>query len=160
MPDLLAKWLFPSIAGGVAIFLILFLVQVNQNDASIYTDTVDVPQAQSLPPVESKEKWIERFSQHQDEGFFYPVTEIFVEVDLKEEKKKTKIYQLKAGDLDPYQLYCLKEVLHQYKTKYKFEQEKDDMKLIIYSQNLNQLKNIVKTLKNYAINAQIITLVR
>jgi hypothetical protein len=157
---MLAKWLFPAIAAGVALFLVIFLVQVNQTDASIYADKADIPKAQEISPIVSKEKWIERFSEHEDEGYFYPVTEIFVEVDLKEPPKKTTIYQLKAGELDPYQLYCLKEVLHQYKTKYMFEQSKDDMKLIIYSQNVNQLKNIVKTLKNYAINAQIIKIVR
>jgi len=157
---MLAKWLFPAIAGGVAIFLLIFLVQVNQTDASIYADKADIPKAQEIPSIVSKEKWIERFSQQEEAGYFYPVTEIFVEVDLKEPPKKTTIYQLKAGDLDPYQLYCLKEVLRQYKTKYMFEQQRDDMKLIIYSQNVKQLENIVKTLKNYAINAQIIKIVR
>ena len=157
---MLAKWLFPAIAGGVAIFLVIFLVQVNQTDASIYADKADIPKAQEIPSIVSKEKWIERFSEQEEAGYFYPVTEIFVEVDLKEPPKKTTIYQLKAGDLDPYQLYCLKEVLHQYKTKYMFEQQRDDMKLIIYSQNVKQLENIVKTLKNYAINAQIIKIVK
>jgi len=157
---MLAKWLFPAIAGGVAIFLVIFLVQVNQTDASIYADKADIPKAQEIPSIVSKEKWIERFSEQEEAGYFYPVTEIFVEVDLKEPPRKTTIYQLKAGDLDPYQLYCLKEVLHQYKTKYMFEQQRDDMKLIIYSQNVKQLENIVKTLKNYAINAQIIKIVK
>ena len=160
MHTMLAKWLFPAIAGGVAIFLLIFLVQVNQTDASIYADKADIPKAQEIPSIVSKEKWIERFSQQEEAGYFYPVTEIFVEVDLKEPPRKTTIYQLKAGDLDPYQLYCLKEVLHQYKTKYMFEQQRDDMKLIIYSQNVKQLENIVKTLKNYAINAQIIKIIR
>jgi hypothetical protein len=153
---ILAKWLFPAIAVGVALFLVVFLVQVNQTDASIYADKADIPEAQEIPSIVSKEKWIERFSEHEDEGYFYPVTEIFIEVDLKELAKKTTVYQLKAGELDPYQLYCLKEVLRQYKTQYMFEQQHDDMKLLIYSKNLNQLKNIVKTLENYAINAQII----
>jgi len=160
MHNILAKWLFPAMFVGVAFFLILFLVQVNQNDASIYADKADIPQAQELPSIPSKDKWIERFSEHEDEGYFYPVTEIFVEVDLKDPPKKTTIYQLKAGDLDPYQLFCLKEVLKQHQVKYMFEQRKEDMKLIIYSKNLNQLKNIVKTLKNYAINASIVKIVR
>ncbi len=160
MHTMLAKWLFPAIFVGVAFFLILFLVQVNQTDASIYADKADIPQAQQLPTVPSKEKWIERFSKHESQGYFYPVTEIFVEVDLKDPPKKRRVYQLKAGDLDPYQLFCLKEVLKQYKIKYMFEQKKQDTKLIIYSENLSQLKNIVKTLKNYAINASIIKIVR
>ena len=160
MHTILAKWLFPAIFVGVSFFLILFLVQVNQNDASIYADKADIPQAQDLPNIPSKEKWIERFSEHEDEGYFYPVTEIFVEVDLKDPPKKTTIYQLKAGDLDPYQLFCLKEVLKQEKVKYMFEQKKEDLKLVIYSKNLSELKSIVAKLKNYAINASIIKIVR
>lgn len=157
---MLAKWLFPTISVGVALFLILFLVQVNQTDTSIYADKADIPQAKKLAPVPSKEKWIERFSEHNNQGYFYPVTEIFVEVDLKEPPSKTINYQLKAGNLDPYQLFCLKEVLKQYKLKYMFEQKKDEMKLVIYSKNLSQLKNIVKILKNYAINASIIQIIK
>lgn len=160
MHSILAKWLFPAIFVGVAFFLVLFLVQVNQNDASIYADKADIPQAQDLPIIPSKEKWIERFSEHEDEGYFYPVTEIFIEVDLKDPPKKTTIYQLHAGELDPYQLFCLKEVLKKYQVKYMFEQKKEYMKLIIYSKNLKQLKNIVKTLKNYAINAKIKKIIR
>ena len=160
MHTILAKWLFPAIFVGVSFFLILFLVQVNQNDASIYADKADIPQAKDLPDVPSKEKWIERFSAQENEGYFYPVTEIFVEVDLKDPPKKTTIYQLKAGDLDPYQIFCLKEVLKQDKVKYLFEQKKEDMKLIIYSKNLKQLENIVKKLKNYAINARIVKIVK
>ena len=160
MHNILAKWLFPAIFVGVAFFLVLFLVQVNQNDASIYADKADIPQAQDLPSIPSKEKWIERFSEHEDEGYFYPVTEIFVEVDLKDPPKKTTIYQLKAGELDPYQLFCLKEVLKQEKVKYMFEQKKEDLKLVIYSKNLSELKSIVAKLKNYAINASIIKIER
>jgi len=160
MHSILAKWLFPAIFVGVSFFLVLFLVQVNQNDASIYADKADIPQAQDLPNIPSKEKWIERFSEHEDEGYFYPVTEIFVEVDLKDPPKKTTIYQLQAGELDPYQLFCLKEVLKQQNVKYMFEQKKEDMKLIIYSKNVVQLKNIVKILKDYAINAKIKKIVR
>ncbi len=160
MHKLLASWLFPAIFVGVVIFLIVFLIQVNQTDASIYADKADIPQAQHLPSIPSKEKWIERLSEHEDEGYFYPVTEIVVEVDLKEPPKKTTIYQLKAGELDPYQLFCLKEVLKQYKVKYMFEQNEEETKLIVYSENLSQLKNIVKTLKNYAINARIIKITK
>ncbi|MBE0498137.1 MAG: hypothetical protein IBX43_02715 [Campylobacterales bacterium] len=160
MHTMLAKWLFPAIFVGVAIFLVLFLVQVNQTDASIYAQKADIPKAQELSSIPSREKWIERFSEHENAGFFYPVTEIFVQLDFKEPPEKTSIYQLQAGNLDPYQLFCLKEVLAQYKIPYKFEQNKNDMKLVIYSKNLQQLQNIVKTLKNYAINARIIKIIK
>ncbi len=160
MHKMLARWLFPAIFVGVAIFLIFFLVQVNQTDAVIYDEKADIPQAQQLPDIPSREKWIERFSERENQGYFYPVTEIFVEVDLKEPPKKTTIYQLRAGDLDPYQIFCLKEVLKQYQVKYMFEQNKDETKLVIHSKNLDQLKSIVKSLKNYAINANIIKLIR
>ena len=160
MHSILAKWLFPAIFVGVSLFLIIFLVQVNQNDASIYADKADIPQAKDLPTIISKDKWIERFSEHEDEGYFYPVTEIYVEVDLKDPPKKTTSYILQAKDLDPYQLFCLKEVLKQYKVQYLFEQKKEEMKLIIYSKSLKQLEKIVETLKDYAINAKIKKIVK
>ncbi len=160
MHTVLAKWLFPAIFAGVVIFLIFFLIQVNQTDVSIYDEKADIPQAQNVPKIPSREKWIERFSEHEDEGYFYPVTEIFIEVDLKEPPEKTTTYQLKARDLDPYQIFCLKEVLRQYQLKYMFEQRRDDVKLVIYSKDLAQLKSIVKLLEKYAINAGIVKIVK
>jgi len=157
---MLAKWLAPSIFVGVVIFLIFFLVQVNQTDASIYAEKADIPQAQELAQIPSRKKWIERFSEHENQGYFYPVSEIFVEVDLKDPPETTTTYQLKTNELDPYQLFCLKEVLKKYKLKYMFEQKKDNIKLIIYSKNLSQLENMVKTLENYAINARIIKITK
>jgi hypothetical protein len=160
MHKLLASWLFPAIFVGVSIFLILFLIQVNKTDASIYAEEANIPQAQALPTLPSKEQWLAQLSEHEKEGFYYPVTEIFVEVDLEDPRKKAKMYQLRAGELDPYQLYCLKEILKQYETRYLFEQKDKEMKLRVYSENLPQLKKIVKTLKNYAINAEIISVER
>ena len=160
MQKILVKWLVPTIFIGVVIFLIFFLVQVNQTDASIYSEKADIPQAQEVTQIPSRKKWIERFSEHEDQGYFYPVTEIFVEVDLKEPPKKTISYQLKAGELDPYQLFCLKEVLKKYKLKHVIEQKKDNVKLVVYSKNLAQLKSMVKTLENYAINARIIKIIK
>ncbi len=160
MHTVLAKWLFPTIFVGVVVFLIVFLVQVNQTDASIYDEKADIPQAQQLPRIPNREKWIERFSEHENQGYFYPVTEIFVEVDLKEPPKKTTSYQLKAGDLDSYQIYCLKELLKQYQLKYIFEQKKNDVRLVIYSKSLDPLKNIVESLKDYAINASIVKIIK
>ncbi len=160
MHTVLAKWLFPAIFVGVVVFLIFFLIQINQTDVSIYDEKADIPQAQQVPKIPSREKWIERFSEHENQGYFYPVTEIFVEVDLKEPPQKTTTYQLKAGDLDPYQIFCLKEVLQQYQLKYMFEQRRDDAKLVIHSKDLTQLKSIVKLLEKYAINASIVKIVR
>lgn len=160
MQKVLVKWLAPAIFIGVVFFLIFFLVQVNQTDTSIYAEKADIPQAQELAPIPSRKKWIERFSEHEEQGYFYPVTEIFVEVDLKEPPKKSISYQLKAGELDPYQVFCLKEVLKQYKLKYRIEERQGNTKLVVYSKNLAQLKSMVKTLENYAINARIVKIIK
>ncbi len=156
----LASWLFPSIFVGVAIFLLVFFIQINKTDASVYAEKAKIPQAKQLPPLHSKEQWLDQLSEQEKQGYFYPVTEIFVAVDLEEPPKKTKVYQLQADALDPYQLYCLEEVLKAYKTHYQFEQKEKEMKLTIQSVNLTQLKKIVETLKNYAINAKIVTIQR
>lgn len=160
MHKLLASWLFPAMFVGVVIFLVLFFIQVNKTDASVYDEKAQIPQAKQLPPLPSKEQWLNHLSEQEKDGYFYPVTEIFVAVDLKEPPKNSKIYRLQAGELDPYQLYCLEEVLKGYKVHYQFEQTDKELKLIIHSENLSQLKKIVETLKNYAINAKIVTVQR
>jgi len=59
---------------------------------------------------------LNHFSKTERLGYFYPVNEVLIEVDLNEKiaSKKT-IYKLSASLLDPYQLFCLKEELNQHK---------------------------------------------
>jgi len=147
------KWLTPLIAVGVAIFIIFFLISINSTE--VFLD--EKPLTLNQPPIEVKQEkvWLDHFGTAEKKGFFYPVNEIYVEVDLKEKITKTITYRLRAKLLDPYQLFCLKEELKQHKLKYYLKKDKINVDLFVYSQNVDKLKALVKALKNYKISATI-----
>jgi len=99
--------------------------------------------------------WLDHFSKSQRLGYFYPVNEVYIKVDLDEKITKTITYKLSAPLLDPYQLFCLKEELKQHKLKYFLEKDKNGVELFVFSKNIDRLNSLVKVLKNYQISAMI-----
>ena len=99
--------------------------------------------------------WLDHFSTSQRLGYFYPVNEVYVKLDLNEKITKIITYKLSAKVLDPYQLFCLKEELRRHGLKYFLLKDKMMVSLLIYSQNVNKLNSLVEVLKNYQISATI-----
>ncbi|MBN2894973.1 MAG: hypothetical protein JXK05_03655 [Campylobacterales bacterium] len=151
-----AYWLTPLIALGVAFFLIVLLYTINQGEASpgsLQKSTVALsPKEQTL--VESG--WLERFSQSERHGYFFPVNEIYINIDLNRDITLETTYQLKATIKDPYQLFCLKEELKHAKWRYFLQQDKSGTLLLIQSKEIDRLQKFVETLKNYHITATVL----
>lgn len=147
------KWLTPLIAVGVAVFIIFFLILINSNETPIKITPLE---HKSEVVVKKQEKvWLNHFSKTERLGYFYPVNEVYIKVDLNEKIASKTIYKLSAPLLDPYQLFCLKEELKQHKLKYYLKRDKSGVELLIYSKNIEKLNTLVRVLKNYQISAQI-----
>lgn len=149
------KWLTPIITIGVAIFIVIFLIDINPSD--------DIQKVEQLKIKSTRIKddnpetlWLNHFSKSEQDGYFYPVNEIFVDLDLSQQIVLTKIYQLNAFISDPYQFFCLQEVLKQYKIRYYLNKDHLDAKLLIYSEDRSKLDLLVKALLTYDINAKIL----
>ncbi len=145
------KWLTPLIAVGVAIFIVFFLISINSNE--VFLDTKPLVLDEKPKKVEPKKVWLDKFGQAEQKGYFYPVNEVYVKVNLKEKITKTITYKLSAKLLDPYQLFCLKEELENHKLKYYLQKNKQNIDLFIYSQDVDKLNKLVKVLQNYKITA-------
>jgi len=147
------KWLAPLFTVGVVIFLIFFLISINNDDVEIPSQKLG---NQTRNVVKQTEKsWLHYFSQKQQKGYSYPVNEIYIKVDLEEKIPKTITYKLSAQIKDPYELFCLQEELRRHKLKYFLKKDKKGIDLFIYSQNVAKLKKLVTILKNYKIYAHI-----
>jgi hypothetical protein len=149
----LLKWFAPLLAFFVAIFIIYFLVSINS--AIVINEGEPFVLQSEVNKTKPQKMWIDHFSKIQKQGYSYPVNEVYINVDLDEKIIKTITYKLSASLLDPYQLFCLKEELKRHKLKYYLKQDKQGMNLLIYSQNVNKLKNLVKVLKDYKIVASV-----
>ena len=147
------KWFTPVLALGVAIFIIFFLISINSSQE--LDDIEPLTHESEVVQEEPKKVWLNHFSQTERLGYFYPVNEVYIKVDLLKEIKSNTIYRLSASLLDPYQVFCLKEELKQHKLKYYLKQDKDGVELYIFSKSKDKLNSLVKVLKNYQISAKI-----
>jgi hypothetical protein len=147
------KWFTPLIGVGVAIFIVFFLISINSDDYIIDSEPIVY---ESKVPKPAKEKdWIDHFSKTKRLGYFYPVNEVYIKLDLDEKITNTITYKLSAPFLDPYQIFCLKEELKLHKLKYQLKTDKHGLELLIFSKNIQRLNSLVKALKNYQIVAKI-----
>lgn len=149
----LLKWLTPAIALGVAVFILFFLVSINSQEPIVNTKPLELKTG--LLPTKEEKVWLNHFSESERKGYSYPVNEVYVKLDLDEKITKTITYKLSAKVQDPYQLFCLQEELKGRQLKYFLKKDRTGIDLLIYSQNVDKLNNLVKVLKNYKIQAQI-----
>jgi C-terminal processing protease CtpA/Prc len=147
------KWFTPVLALGVAIFIIFFLISINPSQELDYVEPIK--HKSEVVQQKSKKVWLNHFSKTERLGYFYPVNEAYIEIDLEEEIISNTIYKLSASLLDPYQLFCLKEELKQHKLRYYLKRDKNSIELLIYSKNIKKLNSLVRVLKNYQISAQV-----
>lgn len=78
-----AYWLFPLIALAVAVFITIFLIQINPSAPKVeISDTDEV-----LPAETSSDEnnWIGRFSGNDEKEYFYPVNEVTLNLDVANE---------------------------------------------------------------------------
>jgi len=147
------KWFTPVLALGVAVFIIFFLISINPSQEQDYVEPLE--HKSEVVQKKSQKVWLNHFSASQRLGYFYPVNEAFIEIDLVEKIISKTIYKLSASLLDPYQLFCLREELKQHGLKYYLKKDKNSVELLIYSKNIEKLNSLVRVLKNYQISAKV-----
>jgi hypothetical protein len=146
------KWLTPAIALGVAVFILFFLISINSYEPIAEGKPLELKT--ELIPSKPEKMWLNHFSESERKGYSYPVNEVYVKLDLDEKITKTKTYKLSAKVKDPYQLFCLQEELKRHHLKYYLQKDKTGIGLLIYSQNVDKLNDLVKVLENYKIQAR------
>lgn len=147
------KWFAPILTVGVAIFIIFFLISINSSDK--LDDVGPLIHKSEVVQKKPEKVWLNHFSKTEKLGYFYPVNEVYIAVDLNEKIINTITYKLSASLLDPYQLFCLKEELKQHNLNYYLKRDESGVELLIYSKNIDKLNSLVRVLKNYQISATI-----
>ncbi len=148
------KWLTPIITVGVAIFIVVFLIKINPSENT----QVDKLQTTNIKTQddEPESMWLNHFSKSEQSGYYYPVNEIYINLDLNEQNTTTKTYQLDAPVSDAYKLFCLQEVLKQYNVRYFLNKNQGDTKILLYLDDKSKLDLLEKALNTYDISAKIL----
>ena len=148
------KWFSLLFAVSVTVFVFFLLYSINSDEK--------IPKLEPLAYSSLLEKqepdnalWLNHLSQTKKKGYFFPVDEVYIKTELVQKKKPKTVYKLLVKDLDPYQIFCLKEELKQHKLQYFFQKEKKRTKLLVYSHKRDKLENLTKVLRRYQIEAKI-----
>lgn len=150
------KWLTPLITLGVAIFIIFLLIDVNERESVSHIEPIISEDEPGNKTDLTAKRWLDTLAQHERHGFFYPVNEIYVELDLDQRSVSEKTYRLSALLRDSYQLFCLKQELSQHQLRYTLKHEKKATELLVYSRDEAKIKAFLHSLKNYQITASIL----
>jgi hypothetical protein len=152
----IAYWLVPIIAIAVTIMVALFLVQINQNEPIAANQLISSDNKNPATLETAQSLWLDRFNISEKEGYFYPVNEIFITLDLNKHIVKENAYRLSALIDNQYQLFCLQEELKQRGFKYFLKKIPQGTELLIYSKDQHNLESLIKALNSYKIKAKIL----
>lgn len=79
-----AYWLFPLIALAVAVFIVVFMIQINPAAPVLNATSGEAETEDSSHFSPEIGNWIERFSSSEEKGYFYPVNELTLELDTND----------------------------------------------------------------------------
>ena len=147
------KWFSLLFAVGVTIFVIFLFYTIN------IEEPINKPEPFALPTKKqehtNKALWLNHLADTRKKGYYFPVDEVYIKTDLATYIPPQKPFKLVVAQLDPYQIFCLREELKRHNVRYFFKQSKEEMKLLIYSKSAQKLNDLVKVLKKYQIDAKI-----
>lgn len=142
---------------SIALATFLFVFFRFANDVKVQ----EIPKEKNDSFVDLQEKkdsvWIEKMSVIKSRDFSMPVTELLMEIDLKQVvSKKDKKYKLVISDIDRYSIFCLLQILSKNKLSYTIVKEKERSNIYVSSKEKQKLEKAVKELKDYDIESNII----
>ena len=159
MPKLLIYGLGAIISTLVFIFVLAFLIDINR--ASVTLDPLQkLEQPRDKNHSAQSASWFNKLGKDKKEDFYYPVTEISIELNLDQNvdanyRNRVRNFKLITQPLNDYHYFCLKQVLDQSRVKHKLERYNNDVAVILYSQDAKVLETIVKELNIYDIKSSV-----
>jgi hypothetical protein len=147
-----AYWLFPIIAIAVAIFIVVFIIEINPVAPTQHQDSTLDDNSQ-LIASDSSVGWIKHFNVKHEKEYVYPVNEVTIVLDNNESSSKTQLHHLVVSLKNSYEFFCLKQELKDSNLPYLLNQEGEGMTVLIDSTDLKILTTLVTKLKTYQISA-------
>lgn len=148
-----AYWLFPIIAIFVAIFIVLFMIQINPTPSAIAEESSSAESTLLDDTNESSNGWMNGLHLTKEKEYSYPINEVVIEMDTPLSILKSHKYHLVVLLKDSYEFFCLKQELKNTNLSYLLNQEGSAMSVEIDSDDYNALANLLLKLKTYQISA-------
>jgi hypothetical protein len=148
-----AYWLFPIIAICVAIFITIFMIQINPTSSAVVEESNSHESSSSDESNESSSNWMNGLHLTKEKEYSYPINEVVIEMDPQSSVLKSHKYHLVVLLKDSYEFFCLKQELKNTNLSYLLNQEGSAMSVEIDSDDYNALANLLLKLKTYQISA-------
>jgi len=155
--------LFPILifAFGMGAFLTTFVGDVTSEDEAILIDSrseifftkeeVLKKEGSENTVLENRNRWFYQFQESKVADYHYPVTEVSIHLPLNKPDNRKK-YTLTTEYLEPYQNFCVNQVLNKLKnTRYKVIEAGDKIKFKINSIDKKNIEKIMEEFKYYDI---------
>ena len=160
MPKLLIYGVGAVISTLVLIFVVAFLIDINRVPASLSPLQENQQLEDINTSVSQGTKWLHKLDKSKEDDYYYPVTEISIDLNLDQDvdnkyRNRIRHFRLVTQALSDYHYFCLKQVLDQSRIKHKIERFNNDVAVILYSQDQNALRTIVKELNRYDIASSV-----
>lgn len=146
-----AYWLFPTIAIFVAVFIVVFMIQINPNMPIVH-DEEHRHEERSIADDHSV-GWMAHLHLNDAKEHFYPVNELTIQADDNTSDADVQKYRLLVHLKDSYDFFCLEQELKKTNLSYLLHQEEDQLRVEIDSNDQDTLSNLVAKLKTYQISA-------
>jgi hypothetical protein len=97
--------------------------------------------------------WMAEFQESMEKDYHYPVKEVSIHLPLYKPEKR-KVYTLSTEYLEPYQNFCVNQVLNKVKNiRYKVIENGDRIKFNINSTSKKTVEDMIKEFEYYDIRA-------
>jgi|GEM_PF-2265166 len=152
-------------AFGMGAFLTSFVGDINKNEtvSTTYENSREVLNSslssfdttQNIKNTQNElndSKWVEPFHTMKMDNYHYPVTDVSINMPLDKIYRRVKIYVLDTEYLEPYQNFCVNQVLNKFRgVSHKLIDDGNRIKFIIKSRRKKVINGIIKELKYYDI---------
>jgi hypothetical protein len=98
-------------------------------------------------------EWISSFEENKNQDFFYPVTEVSINMPLDKVYRTVAVYNIETEQLEPYQHFCVSQVINKFGVNHSVKESQDKIKFYIYTQSDKKAKRIIEELKYYDIKS-------
>jgi hypothetical protein len=149
-----AFWLFPLIAFAVALFIVLFLVQINPSAPNMSLRENNDPK-ESSEGLKGLGNWLSHLSTTEESGYFYPVNEVTLNLDMGGESAVSEMYRLTIEPQSSDELLQVMEVLKKSTLPYEMQNNDTTKRITVDSTDQFQLQSLVTKLKTYQIAATV-----
>lgn len=147
-----AYWLIPLIAVGVAVFIAIFLVQINPAAPKIDLESSSHSES-SKGLKEQVGSWISRLSGSSESEYFYPVNEVTLNLDMGGAPADPEVYRMVIKPNNSDELLRIKALLKESELPFDTKTVEERTTVTVDSTDKAQLQSLVTKLKNYQITA-------